>query len=80
MIDNDKAKDLKCIDEDSALYSNVESLTPDNNVLVVKRKVDIIHKEKITKYIMLKVEYRNDSLLFDLDKISKIDQFIVTKN
>lgn len=79
-IDNDKAKDLKCIDEDSALYSNVESLTPDNNVLVVKRKVDIIHKEKITKYIMLKVEYRNDSLLFDLDKISKIDQFIVTKN
>lgn len=79
-IDNDKAKDLKCIDEDSALYSNVESLTPDNNVLVVKRKVGIIHKEKITKYIMLKVEYRNDSLLFDLDKISKIDQFIVTKN
>lgn len=79
-IDNDKAKDLKCIDEDSALYSNVESLTPDNNVLVVKRKVNIIHKEKITKYIMLKVEYRNDSLLFDLDKISKIDQFIVTKN
>ena len=79
-IDNDKAKDLKCIDEDSALYSNVESLTPDNNVLVVKRKVDIIHKEKNTKYIMLKVEYRNDSLLFDLDKISKIDQFIVTKS
>lgn len=79
-IDNDKAKDLKCIDEDSALYSNVESLTPDNNVLVVKRKVGIIHKEKNTKYIMLKVEYRNDSLLFDLDKISKINQFIVTKS
>ena len=79
-IDSDKVKDLKCIDEDRALYSNVESLTPDNNVLVVKRKVDIIHRVKFTKYVMLKVEYRNDSLLFDLNKISKIDQFIVTKN
>lgn len=79
-FDDDKVKNMKCIDENSALYSNVESLSPDNNVLVVKRKVDIKHKEIITKYVMLKVEYRNDSLLLDLNKISKIDQFIVTKS
>lgn len=74
-MDSKESNGLKCIDTDSWLYSNVDTLTAKNNVLTVKRKVNLIHNTSITKYVMLKVEYNNDSSLFDIDEIESIDYF-----
>ena len=35
-----------------------------------------VHNANFTKYVMLKVEYNNDSSVFDIDKIESIDHFI----
>lgn len=68
---------LVCIDEESMLYSNVESLdAKDNNVLKVSRKVRLVHRKDATKFIMLKVNYTTDSSCFDLDKIEPIQGFL----
>lgn len=72
-MESNEFKELKCIDEDSLLYSNVGSLTKKNNVLTVARKVNLVHDTDFTKYVMLKVEYSNDSSLFDIDKIEVAD-------
>lgn len=72
------AKGVSCIDEESALYSNVDHIDADKNrVLVVRRKVHIVHKTDFTKYVMLKIKYRNDSSPFDLNNIENLSQFIV---
>ena len=72
---------VKCIDEASCLYSNVDDLDADTNrILHVKRKVNIVHKKVFTKYVMLKVEYRTDSSTFDLEKIEDLKKFIATNN
>lgn len=64
---------LACIDEESMLYSNVESLdAKDNNDLKVLRKICLVHRNDATKFIMLKVNYTTDSSRFDLDKIGAI--------
>lgn len=75
-MDSKESNGLKCIDTDSWLYSNVDTLTAKNNVLTVKRKVNLVHNARFTKYVMLKVEYNNDSSVFDIDKIESIDHFI----
>lgn len=75
-MDSKESNGLKCIDTDSWLYSNVDTLTAKNNVLTVKRKVNLVHNTRFTKYVMLKVEYNNDSSVFDIDKIESIDHFI----
>ena len=75
-MDSKESNGLKCIDTDSWLYSNVDTLTAKNNVLTVKRKVNLVHNANFTKYVMLKVEYNNDSSVFDIDKIESIDHFI----
>lgn len=75
------ANGVKCIDEASFLYSNVDDLDADTNrILHVKRKVNIVHKKGFTKYVMLKVEYRTDSSTFDLEKIEDLKKFIATNN
>lgn len=75
------ANGVKCIDEASSLYSNVDDLDADTNrILHVKRKVNIVHKKGFTKYVMLKVEYRTDSSTFDLEKIEDLKKFIATNN
>lgn len=79
-IDGENAKDLKCIDQASALYSNVDDIDAEKNkVLVVRRKVNIVHKTDFTRYVMLKIVYRNDSSSFDLEKIENLTKFIVTE-
>ena len=75
-MDSKESNGLKCIDTDSWLYSNIDTLTAKNNVLTVKRKVNLVHNTRFTKYVMLKVEYNNDSSVFDIDKIESIDHFI----
>lgn len=75
-MDSKESNGLKCIDIDSWLYSNIDTLTAKNNVLTVKRKVNLVHNTRFTKYVMLKVEYNNDSSVFDIDKIESIDHFI----
>ena len=75
-MDSKESNGLKCIDTDSWLYSNIDTLTAKNNVLTVKRKVNLVHNAYFTKYVMLKVEYNNDSSVFDIDKIESIDHFI----
>lgn len=75
-MDSKESNGLKCIDNDSWLYSNVDTLTAKNNVLTVKRKVNLVYNTRFTKYVMLKVEYNNDSSVFDIDKIESIDHFI----
>lgn len=75
-MDSKESNGLKCIDNDSWLYSNVDTLTAKNNVLTVKRKVNLVCNTRFTKYVMLKVEYNNDSSVFDIDKIESIDHFI----
>lgn len=79
-MDSKESNGLKCIDTDNWLYSNVDTLTAKNNVLTVKRKVNLVHNASFTKYVMLKVEYSNDSSVFDIDKIESIDHFIYRKS
>lgn len=79
-MDSKESNGLKCIDTDNWLYSNVDTLTAKNNVLTVKRKVNLVHNASFTKYVMLKVEYSNDSSVFDIDKIESIDHFIYCKS
>lgn len=67
-----KQKGLTCIDEDHFLYSNVDSISPEKNVLKVLRKSRLIYKKDYTKYIMLKVEYSSDSLSFDIDRLKTV--------
>lgn len=75
--DKKLAKNLQCIDAESCLYSNVNSIdAAKNRILTVLRKVKLVSKSEITKYIALKVEYNNDSSLFDLEKIQGIENFI----
>ena len=78
-MESDECKDLICIDKDSLLYSNVDSLSKENNVLTVERKVNLVHNAESTKYVMLKVEYSNDSSVFDIDKIESIDHLALYK-
>ena len=47
-----------------------------NRILTVLRKVKLVSKSEFTKYIVLKVEYNNDSSLFDLEKNQGIENFI----
>lgn len=75
--DKKLAKNLQCIDAESCLYSNVNSIdAAKNRILTVLRKVKLVSKSEFTKYIVLKVEYNNDSSLFDLEKIQGIENFI----
>lgn len=75
--DKKLAKNLQCIDTGSCLYSNVNSIdAAKNRILTVLRKVKLVSKSEFTKYIVLKVEYNNDSSLFDLEKIQGIENFI----
>lgn len=70
-------ENLHCIDEVGCLYSNVDSLDAQKNrLLSVLRKVKLISKKHFTKYILLKIEYSNDSSWFDLDKIQGIENYI----
>ncbi len=81
--ENDKKliKEFQCIDNESCLYSNIASITADSNrILSVLRKVNLIHKKDFTKYIVLKIEYRNDSSLFDLEKIEGVEKLISLTN
>ena len=72
-----ESEELKCIDKDSMLYSNVDLLTTKNNVLKVARKVNLVHKADFTKYVMLRVEYSSDSSKFAIDNIESIEKFII---
>lgn len=78
---NDSEKKLlensQCIDEVGCLYSNVNLLDAQKNrLLSVLRKVKLISKKHFTKYILLKIEYSNDSSLFDVEKIQGIENYI----
>ncbi len=75
-----ESEDLKCIDANAMLYSNVEALSETNNELKVARKVDLVYKKGATNYIMLKVEYNTDSSLYDLEKIDALWQTNDMKN
>lgn len=75
--DKKLAKNLQCIDAESCLYSNVNSIdAAKNRILTVLRKVKLVSKSEFTKYVVLRVEYNNDSSLFDLEKIQGIENFI----
>lgn len=79
--DEKLAKNLQCIDEESCLYSNIASVNAEHNrILTVLRKVNLICKKGFTKYVVLKVEYRNENSLFDLEKIQGIENFISLTN
>lgn len=66
-----------CIDDVGCLYSNVDSLDAQKNrLLSVLRKMKLISKKHFTKYILLKIEYSNDSSLYDVEKIQGIENYI----
>lgn len=75
--DKRQKNSLSCICPDGYLYSNVDAIdATQNRILTVLRKVKLISKADLTKFIVFRIDHSNDSSQFDLEKIQGIENYV----
>ena len=69
-------EEMKEIDNDTKLYSNIGSLSKDNLKLKVACRTRLTKKNGITRYVKLNIKYDFENSRHDIDKIQPIKQLL----
>lgn len=64
--------DLKCIDSETKLYSNIDNINNNSRNLVIAWDSMLTRKKASADYVMLSIKHISGSLLYDIDKIKAI--------